>query len=243
MKTSLFLTTALTAFLVAGAANAEKTTFVAENLAGDKVLPDEVNTNTQAKVVLTFDSETKKLCGKLTFTQAPPDDFTGSAVRVHEGDDKAENGGVVATVYEKDFTGGAELKLSATLESEDDITKLTGGDTYIDVDGKQGETTFPNGYIRDQLTKDDSVDPVECDDATTGDDDDDSDAGTGTGNGDGSGDGSGKDAGSSSGDTKTADSTDDGGCNTSGSSSGNALALLAGLGAVIVAASRKRKKA
>lgn len=235
MKTSLFLTTALTAFLVAGAANAEKTTFTAKDLASDHLVGKTVESAYSGSAVLTYDSDTKKLCGKLTFSAST---FKGTGVTIKVGDKDEENGDSILS-HEAAFEG-TEYKLNVTLE-EADAAKLTGGDSYIEVNTADN----PTGELRDQLTKDDSVDPVTCDDATTGDDDDDSDAGTGTGtgNGDGSGDGSGKDAGSSSGDTKTADSTDDGGCNTSGSSSGNALALLAGLGAVIVAASRKRKKA
>ena len=234
MKTSLFLTTALTAFLVAGAANAEKIKFAANDLAGDHEIPA-VESGATGSAVLTFDTDTKKLCGKITFT---PSTFEGTEARIHEGDDKKEDGESKITLAESKFTG--ELKVNKTLTDEE-ATALTTGDNYINI-YSEGHTT---GELRDQLVVDESAEEQTCDDATTGDDDDDSDAGTGTGtgNGDGSGDGSGKDAGSSSGDTKTADSTDDGGCNTSGSSSGNALALLAGLGAVIVAASRKRKKA
>ncbi|MFO0736616.1 MAG: CHRD domain-containing protein [Labilithrix sp.] len=235
MKTSLFLSTAITALLVAGAASAEKKTYAALDMAGDHEIPA-VESGATAKAILTFDTTTKKLCGKITPT---PSTFKATSASLHVGDDKAADGDKYVDLNTDGFTG--EVKINVTLDDEAQVTKLTTGDSYINVFTEANK----DGELRDQLVEDDTQPEQACDDATEEDagasSSGGSSSGSGTGTGTGGGDGGAKS--SSSGSAAAADSTDDGGCNTTGSSSGNALALLAGLGIVVAAASRKRKKA
>lgn len=235
MKTSLFLSTAITALLVTGAASAEKKIYAALDIAGDHEIPA-VESAATAKAIFSFDSTTKKLCGKITTT---PSTFNADkGVHLHEGDDKADDGKIIVDLNDgKGFTGELNVDLELT---DEQVTAITTGDTYINLH----TTANPAGEIRDQLVEDDAQEDP-CPDGADAGASSSSGGASSSGTGTGTSSGGSKDGGasSSSGSAAAADSTDDGGCNTTGSSSGNALALLAGLGIVVAAASRKRKKA
>lgn len=227
MKTSLFLGTALAAVLVTGMASAAKTTYIAADMTGAKEKPAAVNSAVTGEARMTFDDETKKLCGRITIT---PKTFVATASHIHEGD--ANTAGKPVIVFDG-FTG--ELKINKTL-TDDEVKALEGKDLYVNVHSE----TNAGGEVRDQLVEDGDQEPEECEGDTPG------DAGATSSSSSSSGSTTTPkgDAGTS-GTSATPASTDDGGgCNTSGSSNtGTGLAIAAGLGLALAVASRKRKKA
>ena len=230
MKTSLFLTTAIAGLLFTGvAAAADPITYVVQELSGDNELPDKVNSANTGTVVLTFYPDKKQLCGHISFT---PSTFAYTAAHVHEGSETTPNGtNYITRAGDK---GAGEIKVNVTDLTADQITKLTTGESYVNVHSE----AHTGGEMRGQLLKDDTVADEVCDDTGTGTGGEDAGASSSGATGD-----AGKTTSSSSGSVTPASTDDGGGCNTTGSSGGNALALLAGLGVVVAAASRKRKKA
>lgn len=227
MKTSLFLTTALTALLVTGAASAAKTTYVADLAGDDDNLATKTEEAATAHAVLTYDDTAKTLCGTIHFTTAT---YKSTASHVHLKEDKK----VVVATSEAETTGDIKVKvtdLSAT--DMEDLAKPT----YLAVHSE----TYADGAMAGDLTVDDAADEQTCDDAGG----DDAGASSSSSSGaTGSGSDAGKTSSSSSSSGSTASSTDDGGgCNTSGTTPGSALAAFAGIGIALAAASRKRKKA
>lgn len=237
MKTSLFLTTAIAGLLFTGvAAAADPITFVIQKdaeggeLTGDNELPDKVNSANSGTAKLTFYPDKKQLCGTVEFQ---PAGFKYTAVHIHEGDDKTPSGEAYINLAADPGEGTIHVNVKDLIDSQ--ITKLTTGENYVNVHS----TDHTGGEMRGQLVKDETATPEVCEEE---------DAGTGTGTGTSSSSGSttssSGSSGTDAGTAATPASTDDGGgCNTSGSNGGNALALLAGLGVVVAAASRKRKKA
>lgn len=240
MKTSLFLSTVLGALLVTGVAAAAETpvTYVLDSnitdgvLSGENELPTAVNATDTGKVALTYYPDTKKLCGTITFT---PSTFEYTAAHIHAGGATTANGDpYVILAGDK---GAGEIKVNTDLTAEQ-LTKLTGGESYVNVHSE----AHPDGAMRNQLVKDEGATAEPCEGDTGG-----TDAGASSSSGSSgtsSSGSSGSDAGkssSSSGTAATPDSTDSGGCNTTGSHATDAAALLA-VGAVLTAAARKRRK-
>jgi hypothetical protein len=242
MKTSLFLSTALGALLVTGVAAAAETpiTYVLDTtitdgvLSGENELPTPVNATDTGTVRLTYYPDTKKLCGKISFT---PAGFEYTLAHIHEGSETTANGGpYVILAGDK---GAGEISVNTDLTAEQ-ITKLTGGESYVNVHS----AAHPDGAMRNQLVKDDTATPEPCEGGDEADAGASSSGASSSGAATSSSGSSGSDSGtssSSSGSTGvTPDSTDDGGCNTSGSHGADAAALLA-LGAIVTAAARKRR--
>jgi hypothetical protein len=247
MKTSLFITTALAAFLVAGAASAEKITFVIEEkdgareATGEEELPEDNNSVNKATFSATLDTEKKTLCAKyelITGNAAKP--FEATLAHIHKAGEDGTGPAVIDLETAK-FTGKKDAHL---VDADDaDLEALAGeGDFYFNVHSAD----FPNGEVRGNLVADPAATEVTCETTTSSSSSSSSSSGTGTGTSSGS---SGASSGSTSGSTSGASGTtpasteDDGGCNTTGSSSGDALAFMAGLGLVVAAASRRKKKA
>jgi hypothetical protein len=240
MKTSLFLSTAIGALLVTGVAAAADapTTYVLDPditegvLSGENELPTPVNATDTGTVKLTYHPDTKKLCGKITFT---PAGFEYTLAHIHEGAADKSGSPYVTLAGDK---GAGEITVNVDMTPEQ-LTKLTGGESYVNIHSE----AHPDGAMRNQLVKDDTATPEECEGGS------DSDAGasssgassSGASSSGSSGSDAGKGSSSSSGTAATPSSTDDGGgCNTSGSHGADAAALLA-LGAIVTAAARKRR--
>ncbi|MBX3232280.1 MAG: CHRD domain-containing protein [Labilithrix sp.] len=225
MKTSLFLGTALAAVLVTGMASAAKKNYIASDISGENEKPTATDSAATAKARFTYDTDTKKLCGKITFT---PSTFAEkiTAAHIHTIDDEAAGTGAPLITLP---SGTAATTVNQTL-TDDEATGLDTKDTYLNFHTE----LHGAGEIRGELTLDGDEDaaPETCEGDEEPPPDTDTDAGTTPAN----------DAGTS-GTAATPASTDDGGCNTTGGSTGSGLAIAAGLGIALMAASRKRKKA
>ena len=232
MKNSLFLGTVLTALLVTGAASAAKTTFTG-NLDGASEAPTPVATAATGTATLTFDDQTKKLCGKVTHTG-----LSGAvqAAHLHEGAPGAAGNPFVTL----DPGAGSPINVNITLD-DGQITQLVTGQFYVNLHTAANS----GGEIRGDMTEGGTEQA--CDDETP-------DAGGGGGNdaggddsdsGAGSPNGGGNDAGtvrSDAGSNAAAPAAEDDGCSTTGSAPGSGLAIAFGVGIAIAAIGRNRRK-
>ena len=154
MKNSLFLGTVLTALLVTGAASAAKKTFTG-NLDGASEAPTPVTTAATGTATLTFDDQTKKLCGKITHTG-----LSGAvqAAHLHEGAPGAAGDQPTALPKAKlqvlsGAFAGRELELNKALTTLGRpgvqvaaITRRADGFFIVHVDsGKSGDYPLVNG--------------------------------------------------------------------------------------------------
>jgi hypothetical protein len=246
MKTSLFLGTALSALLVSGFASAATHNYVASEMTGDKEKPTAVNTANSGEARFTYDDVAGTLCGHITLT---PSTFQATAAHIHAGDDNSTGDPYI--IFEDsqvkgdvgNTTSGTKRVLSINMKiTADQGSKLT-GENYVNVHS----TAHPDGEIRDQLIADGdtAAGPETCDEVGG------ADGGTDGGGTVSSSSSSGSSGTTSSSGTTTtspdggaAATTDDtsSGCNTSGSSQAPTYAAVLGLGLVVAAASRKRKK-
>jgi len=232
MKTSLFLGTALTALLVAGAASAAVTKYPV-TLDGAQENPP-VTTAAAGTGELEFDDATNKLTGKIDYaglSGAP------TAAHIHVGACGA-NGGVAHALEDPDADG---LEVDVTLTAAQ-VTQLVAGDLYVNVH----TAANGGGEIRGQLYPEGSTNKCPAEPTDAG-----SSGGaldSGTGNGDDTGSSSGGSANDAS--TVRADGgsppgplpAEDDGCSMTGSSPGSGLAIALGVGVAIVAIGRGRRK-
>jgi hypothetical protein len=243
MKTSLFLTTALAALLVTGIASAEKKTYIVEGddvLEGANEVPpveDGPDSTVTATARFTLDTDTKQFCGHIKPSVST---FAATAAHIHKGA-AGENGDPTIILSKDGFTGN--LAVNMTLD-DTQIADLN-GDVYVNLH----TTDHPDGALRAQLSLDgdDGATPETCDDVSGTSSSSSSSSSSGASSSSSGSSGSdGASSSSSSGSTNAAspdDTSDDSGCNTTGSNTGDALAMLFGVGIVVAAASRKRKKA
>ena len=232
MKNSLFLGTVLTALLVTGAASAAKKTFTG-NLDGASEAPTPVTTEATGTATLTFDDQTKKLCGKITHTG-----LSGAvqAAHLHEGAPGAAGNPFVTL----DPGAGSPINVNMTLD-DGQITQLVTGQFYVNLH----TAANAGGEIRGDMAEGGTEQA--CDDETpdaggggndAGGNGNDTDSGVGAPNG------GANDAGtvrSDAGQSATPAAEDDG-CSTTGTAPGSGLAIAFGVGIAIAAIGRNRRR-
>ncbi len=231
MKNFLFIGSALGVFLLAGAANAELVEYKA-TLSGDQEVPNKVTTTANGTATFTFNTETKKLFGTITY-----EDLSGEATGAHIhkeacgkaggiiGDFGAE-GASIASPIETDEEGSQPL-------DDDQVAALEAGELYVNIHTAEND----KGEIRGQIYRANSTE--KCPAGTV-------DGGTSSSSSSSSSSGSTSSSSgstSSSGTSGTAPkSTEDSGCSTTGSSApGSGLALALGLGLAMAAVTRARR--
>lgn len=239
MKTSLFLGTALSALLVTGIAAADTKNFHAE---ADSENEHDPSSSAAITAVgdFTIDTVANTLCGKIVLT---PTTAPLTQVHIHTGA-QTDNGDILITLpstYSTTTPGEIDVNFTNILPA--DITTIANDATYLNLHTE----AFPSGAARGQLDQSDTVTPcigtaVDYQNPTgTADAGADSGATTSTSSSSSSSGATDTDAGAT---TSAGDTSDSSGCSTSGSSSDmGTVGFLAGLGLVVAAVSRKKKKA
>lgn len=226
MKTSLSLGAALAALLVTGAASAAKTTYTGTLNGASEVPP--VVTEATGAATLTFDDQTKKLCGTISHTLGA----AVEAAHLHAG--APGESGAPFVVF-ADFV--SPMNVNVTLD-DGQITSLVTGQFYVNLH----TAAHAGGEIRGDM----AIGGAEqaCDDEAP-------DAGSSSGGADsgassGGAGGGANDAGTvrsdAGGGAEAAPADEDDGCSTTGSAPGSGVALAFAVGVAVAAIGRSRRK-
>lgn len=227
MKTSLVVVTALATLLLTGAASAAKKTYTA-NLDGDSETPA-VDTDATGTATLTFDDQTKKLCGKVTHTIAE----AVQAAHLHAG-----GPGTPGSPFVTLTPSASPINVNVTL-TDGQITNLLSGQFYVNLH----TAAHAEGEIRGDMTEGGEEQTCEEEDAGS------NSSSSGSGGAVDSGTTSSSSGGSNGATTVRSDAgstaaapAEDDGCSTTGSAPGSGVAIVFGVGVALAAISRGRRK-
>ena len=227
---------ALSAFsllFVASVAHATKTNYTA-TLNGSNERPNPIPPDASTatgSAVLTFDTDTNKLCGKVTYNGLTP-----TSGHIHLG--PASDAGAVFKAFPSVATSPIDVNLDLTNTEATTFNDLNTNPMYVNLH----TTAFPSGEIRGQIAVNDAGTLQTCSTVDSGTTSSSSSGSTSSSTSSGTASSSGTSGvTSSSGATVTPKPADDGGCSVATQTGASGLVLLGGLGAVLARIVRRRR--